>query len=176
MSSPEIARDDFPPLPIKIISSITLVAFTSYMLHSWQRDLSQAKIASTTVAQAAPTQPSNPPVVAAPEMTQKTEVIAEIKDPKTLAELNQKLYDQLNQAWQTAPTFSDNLVYQVKVNQQGAIASYQGINKAAVDFVKETPMSNLVLSDTAAQPVGQFLVVLTPSGLLQVNPWVPAKN
>lgn len=202
MSSSEVARYGFPPLPIKIASSIALVAFTVYMVHTWQRELAQVKVASNTSTQTAPVQKADAPVPVSastpteratdtgttvasapvnmttnsPENAPTSEVIAEINDPATLATLNQKVYDQINQAWQTSPTFSESLAYQVKVKEDGAIASYQPINQAAADFVQETPLANLNQSDTSAQPLGQFLVLLTPNGVLQVSPWMAAKN
>jgi ribosomal protein L10 len=88
--------------------------------------------------------------------------------------LNQKLYNQVDTAWQETPTFSDNLVYQVKVQENGEIADYSPLNEAAVQHLSEIPLDNLQdkKAGELSAKVAKFLVVLTPSGSLQVNPWI----
>lgn len=63
------------------------------------------------------------------------------------------------------------------MNQDGAIVNYAPINQAACDYLEATPLPNLVNSINAE--VGElpqeffaiFRVVLTPTGVLEVNPW-----
>ncbi|MEA5542629.1 hypothetical protein VB834_26720 [Limnoraphis robusta Tam1] len=115
--------------------------------------------------------PSTPIVNSIPP---RVEADAEITDPKLIESLNQKLYNQVDTAWQETPTFSDNLVYQVKVQENGEIADYSPLNEAAVQHLSEVPLDNLQdkKAGELSAKVAKFLVVLTPSGSLQVNPWI----
>lgn len=95
----------------------------------------------------------------------------EITDSNQLAELRQKLYEQIDTAWQTWPTFSRNLVYQVSVNPDGEITSYISLNKFGEDYLQEIPLAQLSTVQNSSKPLGQFIVIFTPSGELEVTPW-----
>jgi hypothetical protein len=99
--------------------------------------------------------------------------IPEITDPQQLAALNQKLYQQIAQDLPAGRKFGQKLVYQVKVNQDGAIAQYEPLNQAALENLPQTPLPNLpvVNASNSQQPVGNFEVVFTPRGVLEVTPW-----
>jgi hypothetical protein len=86
-----------------------------------------------------------------------------------------KVYDRINQTWQTSPTFTQNLVYLVSTSQDGAIAHFEPLNQPAKDYTQETPLPNLLESSqtsgtTEALPAAKFTVVFAPSGVLEVNP------
>lgn len=107
-------------------------------------------------------------------------------DPEQLAALNQKLYNQITQNWQSR-RFEQKLVYRVSVSQDGAIASYEPLNQPALDYVQQTPLPNLVATtgqvvstdntisakapSNTQQPLGKFEVVFTRRGILEVSPW-----
>lgn len=99
-----------------------------------------------------------------------------ITDPSQLDALNQKLYNQLNQAWKTRSTVEQELIYRVGVAADGAIVGYKAVNPPASDRIQQTPLPNL-LSNPAAEraatqePLAQFKVVFTDNGVLQVSPW-----
>ncbi|MEG3857790.1 hypothetical protein [Microcoleus sp. herbarium12] len=100
---------------------------------------------------------------------------AEISDRAKLQELSLKLYDRINQGWQTSPTFTQNLVYRVSASLDGAIANFEPLNQPAKDFTQETPLPNLqkssqTQSNSNRVPAAQFTVVFAPSGVLEVNP------
>jgi hypothetical protein len=110
--------------------------------------------------------------VQAVEVTNQT---AEITDRTKLDELALKLYDRINQGWQTSPTFNQNLVYLVSASQDGAIGHFEPINQPAKDFTKETPLPNMLKSSQtgsseATVPAAKFTVIFAPSGVLEVNP------
>lgn len=187
-------------LVLKSITAIGVSLFTGFMMMSWNHTLSQVKLAeqtqetATTPVETEPVAVNTTPTVSQlPETptatnssvtpsvettsvapTAITTLEAEITDPELLKVLNQKLYNQVDQAWQTSPTFSDNLVYQVKVQENGEIADYSPLNQAAVQHLSEVPIDTLQdkKSGDVAAKVAKFLVVLTPSGSLQVNPWI----
>jgi|ERR671932_140088 hypothetical protein len=122
--------------------------------------------ASTASQEAQARHPSNP--------------AAEITDTKQLATLNQKLYDQIEQVWQASRRRLDSeLEYRLSVRQDGAIASYEPLNQAASDYLQQTPLPNLLVSsasDSASSQekpfaFGQFRVVFTRTGIIEVSPW-----
>jgi hypothetical protein len=105
-----------------------------------------------------------------------------ITERQQLAELNQKLYTQIAQVWKTKPTFNQDLIYRVGVDQSGQIVGYRPMNQAAIDFKQEVPLLDLlnvpVPASAAVKPeavtqkaLAQFQVVFTASGVLQVRPW-----
>jgi len=108
--------------------------------------------------------------------------IAEITDPATLQDLNEKLYNQIDQNWTQLPTFSNHLVYRVAVKSNGAIATYEAVNPAANDYLNEIPLNMLSNSnltdraDSSQESVAKFLVMFTPGGLLEVSPWVSKES
>ncbi len=138
---------------------------------------------SSTTAATAPAQQTSPvtsaPVVAptsAPVVVETAPQIApEITDTTTINSLNGELYQQIDATWQQIPSFSESLVYKVKVTKEGAIAQYENINKAGSDYIQETPLPNLssfASEEVSSVPTAEFLVVLAPTGVLQVSPWV----
>ncbi len=118
------------------------------------------------------------PVVTEVTMTvPETQATPKITDANTLDKLTSVLYNQIDTNWKQYPTFSENLVYRVTMNSAGNIAEYQQINKAASKYIAETPLPKLTNFSTtdiedASKPTAEFLVVLTPDGVLQVNQWV----
>src|SRR6476469_3688368 len=69
-----------------------------------------------------------------------TTATSEISDQAELDAIGEKLYAQIDQTWRTTPTFTESLTYRVKVKQNGDILQFDPTNKAAKDFVKETPL------------------------------------
>ncbi len=99
-----------------------------------------------------------------------------ITDPSQLLALNQKLYDQLNQAWKTRSAVNQELIYRVGVAANGAIKGYVSVNEAANAQVQQTPLRSLLSkpaasSATTPEPLAQFQVTFTKGGELQVRPW-----
>ncbi len=114
---------------------------------------------------------SMPSTVATSVMPEES--ASEITDAAVIKTLNEQLYDKVDQAWQAMPTFSQDLVYQVVVQEDGDIVEYDPLNPAAVNFIKDVPIDELS-NEQAATPsesVAKFLVVMTPNGKLEVSPW-----
>jgi len=117
------------------------------------------------------------PVSAAQQEVQAvdgTNQTAEITDRTKLDELALKVYDRINQTWQTSPTFNQNLVYRVTASQDGAIGNFEPLNQPAKDYIQETPLPNLLksaeTSSNSPAPVAKLTVVFAPTGTLEVNP------
>ncbi|MCT7966970.1 DUF4335 domain-containing protein [Laspinema sp. D1] len=100
----------------------------------------------------------------------------QITDVTELQRLEQEVYNQIEGAWKTTPTFSEALVYQVAAGTDGAILGYKPENQAAQDYQDETPLLDLVYipvdgGTATAEEVAVFQVVFEPPNTLQVSPW-----
>ncbi|MDE5081758.1 MAG: hypothetical protein O4859_10875 [Trichodesmium sp. St18_bin1] len=185
---------------LKIISVILLTLFTGFYVNSWQRSLAEyaqkqqaetsVSSSTTTIRETSKVDDTQPvstinraseetvPVVTEVTMTvAETPTGAKITDANTLEKLTSVLYNLIDTNWRQYPTFSENLVYRVTMNSSENVAEYQHINKAASKYIKETPLAKLAnLSTTApegaSKSTAEFLVILTPDGVLQVDQWV----
>ena len=99
-----------------------------------------------------------------------------ITDQKTLLDLNQKLSSSLSQNSGGNTTYKEDLKYRVAVKQNGAIADYEPLNKAAYDNFRQTPIPKLFQGDNTTntdtkEPLAQFQVEFFPGGKVEVTPW-----
>ncbi|MGB7375272.1 MAG: hypothetical protein WA959_01670, partial [Rivularia sp. (in: cyanobacteria)] len=97
-------------------------------------------------------------------------------DQKVLSNLNQKLSASLNQNAGGNTTYKEDLKYRVAVKQNGAIADYEPLNKAAFDNFRQTPIPKLFPGDNtnntdSKEPLAQFQVEFKPGGKVEVTPW-----
>ncbi|HEY9617800.1 MAG TPA: DUF4335 domain-containing protein [Microcoleaceae cyanobacterium] len=102
----------------------------------------------------------------------------EITETAQLEEILPKLKEQINQNWQGTPTFSEDLVYRVRVKPDGTIVGYQPENQAATDQIQNTPFAKLGKpeadsnSGAVQEPFALFKVVLVaPDGRVEISPW-----
>ncbi|MEG4212435.1 nitrate ABC transporter ATP-binding protein [Microcoleus sp. S13_B4] len=103
-----------------------------------------------------------------------TSATSEISDQAELDAIGQKLYAQIDQKWRTIPTFTESLTYRVKVKQNGDILQFEPTNKAAKDFVKETPLPVLQTpagATAGAEKTADFQVTFSPTnnGVFEVK-------
>jgi Domain of unknown function (DUF4335) len=135
--------------------------------------------AASSPPDAASPSPSPTATDAPPDEAQVEALLAsapEITDPAELRSLTLKLRDQLDEAWGATPAFDEDLVYRVGVADNGDILGFKYVNPASIAHVNETPLLDLrynpIESNTATQePIAQFRVVFTPSGVIEVSPW-----
>jgi nitrate/nitrite transport system ATP-binding protein len=137
-----------------------------------------------TAASSAPTAASPAPTAASPAPTAAASPVAAstglsssasgISDKTELDAIGNQLYARIDENWKTTPTFTQSLTYRVKVKQNGDIVQFEPTNKAAKDFLKETPLP--VLQATAgaaagAQKTADFQVTFSPTngGVLEVK-------
>lgn len=111
-------------------------------------------------------------------MTSPISGISEITETAQLEEILPKLRSQINQNWASTPKFQEELIYKVRVKQDGTIVDYNPENEAAARSVQETPLVKLgkpmVDGNAAAvqEPVALFKVVMRPpDGTLEISPW-----
>jgi hypothetical protein len=104
--------------------------------------------------------------------------ITEITESAKLEAILPKLKSQINQGWATAPNFSEDLIYKVRVKADGTVVDYSAENDAAARYVQETPLSKLgkliTGSNTAPvqEPLALYKVVFTPpEGAVEISPW-----
>ncbi|MEG4581105.1 nitrate ABC transporter ATP-binding protein [Microcoleus sp. MON1_C5] len=134
---------------------------------------------SAAIAAASPAPNASPAAIAAAANSAvapnaATSATSEISDQAELDAIGQKLYAQIDQKWRTIPTFTESLTYRVKVKQNGDILQFDPTNKAAKDFVKETPLPVLQTpADAAAgaEKTAEFQVTFSPTngGVFEVK-------
>ena len=103
-----------------------------------------------------------------------TSAASGISDQAELDAIGQQLYAQIDQNWSTTPTFTESLTYRVKVKENGDILQFDPTNKAAKDFVKETPLPILQTpagATAGAEKTAEFQVTFSPTngGVLEVK-------
>jgi nitrate/nitrite transport system ATP-binding protein len=137
--------------------------------------IAAASSAPIAAASSAPIATGSPaPISASPATAPKaaTSGASGISDKAQLDAIGNQLYAQIDQT----PTFTESLTYRVKVKQNGDILQFDPTNKAAKDFVKETPLPTLQTPADAAsgaQKTAEFQVTFSPTngggGVLEVK-------
>ncbi|MEG4961034.1 nitrate ABC transporter ATP-binding protein [Microcoleus sp. K4-B3] len=130
--------------------------------------------ASPAPIDAASPAPIDAAAATAASMGAATSATSEISDQAELDAIGQQLYAQIDQKWRTTPTFTESLTYRVKVKQNGDILQFDPTNKAAKDFVKETPLPVLQTPTgvtAGAEKTAEFQVTFSPAngGVLEVK-------
>ncbi|MGH8001194.1 MAG: DUF4335 domain-containing protein [Brasilonema sp.] len=122
---------------------------------------------------AATSTPGTPPTVNDLEALLNTS--QEITDASQLRALNRQLYNQINPKWVERSKLNQDLVFRVGVAADGAIVGYKAVNKEANDVVEKTPLASLLYNPanrgSTNEALGQFRVVFTRQGVLEVSPW-----
>ncbi|HEY9818130.1 MAG TPA: DUF4335 domain-containing protein [Candidatus Obscuribacterales bacterium] len=114
-----------------------------------------------------------------PEAAAEQETVelgTEITDPAQLANLNWDLYDLILDGLDDAErrSLSTDISYRVNMTPDGVVVDYEPLDDAASDFLSKTPLPTLAEAATESDrqdDQGQFLVVITQDGVLQVSPW-----
>lgn len=110
-------------------------------------------------------------------MTSPITGITEITESAKLEAILPKLQSQMNQGWATASNFSEDLIYKVRVKEDGTVVDYSAENDAAARYAQETPLSKLgkpiTDSNTAPvqEPLALYKVVFPPQGAVEISPW-----
>lgn len=123
---------------------------------------------STTSPSPSPSPSTSPtPTSSLPATTGK------ITEATQIGFLDRKLRRDLNQNWQERGLIKQDGTFRVSVNQDGQIVGYQPVGaKIAPQLAELTPLPKLSIKDVNPnQAIGDFKVVFTSSGILQVNPW-----
>ena len=137
-----------------------------------------ASATPTPIASATPTPiaSATPTVTTVKDLEALLNTVPEITDASQLRALNRQLYNQINPAWTNRTELSDDLIYRVGVAADGAIIGYKAVNQRANQLIAKTPLPNLLYNpatrkNNAQEPIAQFRVVFTRSGVPEVSPW-----
>jgi hypothetical protein len=85
--------------------------------------------------------------------------------------LERKLQHDLHQNWQGSDRVKQAANFQVNVNQDGQIVSYQPTGTTTADQSKLTPLPKLSTKNTDPnQAIGNFNVVFNPTGKIEIQP------
>lgn len=98
----------------------------------------------------------------------------EITNPEAVSQLQNQLRDRLDEAWTQPSDFSEDLIYRVRVAENGDILGFRYVNDAAVEDMDHTPLRDLQYNSTGntrQEASAEFRVVFTPDGVVQVSPW-----
>ncbi|MGK7919205.1 MAG: FeoA family protein [Trichodesmium sp.] len=105
---------------------------------------------------------------------QNVEKIAKkITDRKELLELKQKLYNTIDQNWQSRINITS--IYLVKVDKNGEIAAYQPVNQVAANNLAKTPITSLINSENMTQTDSlktdwaEFTIIFYKNGTLEIQ-------
>ena len=167
-----------PPSPQIAASSIAPNASPAPIAAASPAPIAAASPAPIAAASPAPVDAASPAPIAATANSvapnAATSATSEISDQAELDAIGEKLYAQIDQTWRTTPTFTESLTYRVKVKQNGDILQFDPTNKAAKDFVKETPLPVLQTPAGAAagaEKTAEFQVTFSPSngGVFEVK-------
>jgi len=163
------------------------IAASSIAPNASPAPIAAASPASTAAASPAPIAAASPAPIAADATaassatpksatapTAATSATSGISDQAELDAIGQQLYAQIYQNWSTTPTFTESLTYRVKVKENGDILQFDPTNKAAKDFVKETPLPILQTpagTTASAEKTAEFQVTFSPTngGVLEVK-------
>ncbi|MBD2099680.1 DUF4335 domain-containing protein [Leptolyngbya sp. FACHB-261] len=109
-----------------------------------------------------------------------------ISDSQAISSLRQQIYDEIDKAWRTTPTFRSDLTYRLSVNANGLLTGYRALDANSEQFVRDTPLQSLLYvpvptpnatpspvetSSTSQEPTAQFEATFTPDGKLSVEPY-----
>ena len=98
---------------------------------------------------------------------------APLSDADQLSGIVSGLQRTLGEAWNGTDTEED-LIYRIGTNSEGTIIGYRYVNDAASEYADQTPLLELTQPPSpsdVASPIGQFRVVMRPSGVVEVSPW-----
>lgn len=132
---------------------------------------------------ASPADPSTKPTPtpspsASPSPSAASTTTEKIIDATQLGFLDRKLRRDLNQNWQERGQIRQSGTFRVSVNKEGDIVGYEPTDGTTDTKLAElTPLPKLAKPNTdAAGATGDFRVVFTKSGVLEVSPWDGRKS
>ena len=110
------------------------------------------------------------------ELSPTLETTPDITDPDRIAELNQALYEQIDETWEDRASVVTDLSYRVSVSDDGTIIGYKPESGSAEYYDTEIPLQDLVYIPAEggradAESLAEFKVVFPDDGTFEVSPW-----
>jgi hypothetical protein len=165
-------------LPVPQVSAPKFITPTSVV--STQTTPSPADKDPAAPTKAPPDSTSKPQPSASPEPNPPStppSKTGRITEATQIGFLERKLRRDLNQNWQERSQIKQATTFQVGVNQDGQIVSYQPAEKTDKSAVNLTPLAKLSIPTTNPnQAVGNFNVIFKPSGSLEISPEQPPQG
>ncbi|MGB3613420.1 MAG: DUF4335 domain-containing protein [Elainellaceae cyanobacterium] len=99
---------------------------------------------------------------------------APLSDSDQIDALVPQLQRSISQAWEGTSETDENLVYRVGTDEDGTIIGFKHVNDPALEYADQTPLLELTQTPQLGrelESIGQFRVVLRPSGVVEVSPW-----
>ena len=99
---------------------------------------------------------------------------APLSDSDQIDALVPQLQRSISQAWDGTSETDENLIYRVGTDDEGTIIGFKHVNDPALEYADQTPLLALTQASQEGlgqDPIGQFRVVLRPSGVVEVSPW-----
>jgi hypothetical protein len=165
------------------IASLVVAGLVGYALPSPQVSAPKSLVAPAPVVAAKTPKPTETPQPAssaapAPSSTLPSNpnqiVGATPVEATQIGFLERKLQRDLNQNWQDRDRIKQPANFQVSVNQDGQIVSYQALDKTDIAQSKLTPLAKLSTENTDPnQAIASFNVVFNPTGAIEIKPAPP---
>lgn len=104
----------------------------------------------------------------------------QITDTEKVKQLKQKLYDNISKNQEDTSIYERNLKYRIAVTEDGIIADYEPLNKAAFDNFRKTPLPKILsqtsesnrIKSIAEKPLAHYQVrFVRNSNRLKIEPW-----
>jgi Domain of unknown function (DUF4335) len=132
-------------------------------------------VAPTTPNSTAPEPVKSPAASTSPTpASAKTGIVTEATQ---IGFLQRQLQHDLRQNWSGSTKIKQPANFQVNVNQDGQIVSFQPTGKTTADQSKLTPLPKLSTNNTDPnQAIGNFSVVFNPTGKIEIQPATPVQG
>ena len=153
---------------------VTFTPNGNVAISPWQTQTAPAPANQSGAESSSDSVTEAPDSTAAPDIALDYDIPNEIDDFILIEELNQSLYEAIRDNWDTDRDFGERLLYRVRLDESGAVTGYESSNEAASKYVSDTPLPKLKAMSgevSADAPQIDFKVVITRSGVLEINPW-----
>jgi Domain of unknown function (DUF4335) len=148
------------------LASLVVAGLIGYSLPTPQ--VSAPKSPPTPLVTPTTPKPTSTPPAPTSSIPTKT---GRITEATQLGFLERKLSRDLNQNWQERALIKQPANFQVNVNQDGQIISYQATAETNLAQSKLTPLPKLSTENKDPnQAIGNFNVVFTPAGTIKISP------
>ncbi len=159
------------------VASLVAASLIGYALPVPQVVAPKAQV--QTIVAPTPTAPpaSSPPPAATTTPTPRSAAPSKtgtLTEATPLGSIERKLQRDLRQDWQQPDRIKQPASFQVNVNQDGQIVSYQPVGTTNSGQSKLTPLSKLAIKNpNPNQAIGNFSVVFNPTGSIDIKPVAP---
>ncbi len=125
----------------------------------------------------APVKSASPQPAASTSPTPASAKTGIVTEATQIGFLQRQLQHDLRQNWSGSTKIKQPANFQVNVNQDGQIVSFQPTGKTTADQSHLTPLPKLSTNNTDPnQAIGNFSVVFNPTGKIEIQPATPVQG